>query len=107
VPVLSFILLLMACTSFNIHSLKDQRRDKMRSIAALTLSLAVFTASPVLAKCRSVCHAENCARAVTGTRQGPEFTSMAKSDCSSFVVTTSYGHTVYGGPANACVGNRS
>ena len=78
----------------------------MRSIAVLTLSLAVFTASPVLANCRSACHADNCARAVTGTGQGSGFTSQAKSDCSSFVVTTSYGHTMYGGPADFCGGNR-
>lgn len=78
----------------------------MRPIAGWTLSLAVFMASPVLAKCRSACHADNCARAVTGTGQGPVFTSKAKSDCSSFVVTTSYGHTMYGGPANLCGGNR-
>jgi hypothetical protein len=78
----------------------------MRSITGLTLTLAVFTASPVLATCKRACHADNCARAVTGTREGPVFTSRAKSDCSSFVVTTSYGHTMYGGPADLCGGNR-
>lgn len=77
----------------------------MRSIAGLTFSLAVFTASPVLAKCRSVCH-DNCARAVTGTGKDSVFTSKAKSDCSSFVVATSYGHTMYDSPADLCGGNR-
>ncbi|KAK3326539.1 hypothetical protein B0H66DRAFT_163614 [Apodospora peruviana] len=67
----------------------------MKSGTGVALSLALFASSPalVLAKCAPVCHADNCARAVTGTRQGPVFTSQAKVDCSSFVVTTSYGHT--------------
>lgn len=69
----------------------------MRSIAGWALSLALVTSNPVLAKCRSACHADECARAVTGTGLGPVFISQAKSDCSSFVVTTSYGHTMYGG----------
>jgi hypothetical protein len=73
----------------------------MRSIAGLTLSLAVFTASPVLAKCKSVCH-DKCARVVTGTGKGSVFAAEAKSDCSSFVVTTSYGHTMYGSAVGLC-----
>ncbi|KAM7201230.1 hypothetical protein V8F20_004976 [Naviculisporaceae sp. PSN 640] len=70
----------------------------MKSLAALALSLAIststFPSTAVATKCQhGGCHADNCARAVTGTREGPVFTSQAKSDCSSFVVTTVYGHT--------------
>lgn len=33
----------------------------------------------------AACHANNCARAVTGTRLGAAHTVLAKADCSSFV----------------------
>lgn len=34
------------------------------------------------------CNADNCARAITGTRKGSAFTSQAKADCSSFMLAT-------------------
>ena len=36
----------------------------------------------------SGCNADNCARAVTGTRLGPASISAHRSDCSSFMLTT-------------------
>ncbi|KAJ6782330.1 hypothetical protein PWT90_07802 [Aphanocladium album] len=36
----------------------------------------------------NACNADNCANAVTGTRRGPAFPATAKSDCSSFMTTT-------------------
>jgi hypothetical protein len=35
-----------------------------------------------------VCRADNCARAVTGTRRGPNFPATARSDCASFLAVT-------------------
>lgn len=37
----------------------------------------------------NACNPDNCANAVTGTRRGPAFSTTAKSDCSSFMTTTS------------------
>lgn len=34
------------------------------------------------------CEPDNCARAVTGTRRGPDFSNTAKSDCTSFMDKT-------------------
>ena len=65
----------------------------MKSHYGFLVPLALLGAKNVLAtSCK--CHADNCARAVIGTQEGPEFTSRAKADCSSYVVATSYGHTV-------------
>ncbi|KAK0739617.1 hypothetical protein B0T21DRAFT_362959 [Apiosordaria backusii] len=69
----------------------------MKSVPGLALSLAVLmstsTRGLVAAKCHTVCHDDSCGRAVTGTAQGPDFTSQAKIDCSTFGVSTVYGHT--------------
>ncbi|KAK3390684.1 hypothetical protein B0H63DRAFT_121697 [Podospora didyma] len=74
----------------------------MRSLTGVALSLALFASTPVWASCKpSGCHANDCARAVTGTRRGPEFTAQAKSDCSSFV---SSALTVVPTYASACSG---
>ncbi|MCJ1245337.1 hypothetical protein MMC30_002541 [Trapelia coarctata] len=40
------------------------------------------------------CNADNCARAVTGTRRGPSFAPSAQADCSSFLLQTSTGPSV-------------
>ncbi|KAK4102500.1 hypothetical protein N658DRAFT_469086 [Parathielavia hyrcaniae] len=66
----------------------------MKSFGVIFLSLALAGVDTVAATYySSKCYADNCARAVTGTHRGPVFTSQAKADCSSYVVTTSYGHT--------------
>ena len=65
----------------------------MKAISRIQLltGLSLFGAQAVSAE---GCHANNCARAVTGNHQGPTFTSLAKADCSSFVKETVYGITV-------------
>lgn len=40
------------------------------------------------------CNADNCARAVTGTRRGDAFVTSAKADCSSFMTKTVTGTAV-------------
>ncbi|KAK3690523.1 putative salivary secreted peptide [Podospora appendiculata] len=61
----------------------------------ILVSLSLLGASAVQATTTpGKCNANDCARAVTGTRQGPAFTAKAKEDCSSFVVSTAYGATV-------------
>jgi hypothetical protein len=55
----------------------------------LVTFLALFLAAVVNANGQHDCHADNCARAVTGTRPGkkPDVTSRI-ADCSSFMLTT-------------------
>ncbi|KAK3367696.1 putative salivary secreted peptide [Podospora didyma] len=77
------------------YALKPQCQSIMKSFGAFLFSLSLLGVSFVQAtNSTTKCNSNNCARAVTGTRQGPAFTSKAKEDCSSFVVTTKYGHTV-------------
>jgi hypothetical protein len=67
----------------------------MKSFTGFLIPLTLLGASQVFATDDpSKCHADNCARAVTGTHQGPVFTSQAKADCSNYVAATSYGHTM-------------
>ncbi|KAK3313967.1 putative salivary secreted peptide [Apodospora peruviana] len=66
----------------------------MKSFTIALLSFSFLGPASVYATDTGGCNANNCARAVTGTRQGPVFTSKAKQDCSDFVVTTKYGNTV-------------
>lgn len=48
---------------------------KSFTLAAVVASLATAVSAD--------CHADNCARAVTGTRLGPAFVSSARADCST------------------------
>jgi len=61
----------------------------MKVILGLLLSLtpAAFAAGK--------CNADNCARAVTGTRRGTAFPASAQADCSIFLLQTEIGPTVY------------
>lgn len=50
------------------------------------LGLALAFVPAVLA---NECEPDNCARAVTGTRRGDAFVTMAQGDCSKFMDATS------------------
>ncbi|KAK7942503.1 uncharacterized protein PG986_011616 [Apiospora aurea] len=53
--------------------------------ALLPLALAGAVFEP---RNNNGCNADNCARAVTGTRRGPESMSSFRQDCTSFLSTT-------------------
>ncbi|KAH8901662.1 hypothetical protein GQ53DRAFT_790105 [Thozetella sp. PMI_491] len=60
-----------------------------------SLVFALIGASSRPVNAANGCNDDNCARAVTGTRRGPSFSSTAQSDCAAFMVVTEYGHTAY------------
>ncbi|KAJ9667101.1 hypothetical protein H2201_002620 [Coniosporium apollinis] len=67
----------------------------MRLSIATVLTLAGFSIAS-LAPRQGGCSADNCARAVTGTRRGDPARSSARADCSSFfarTVTVTVGNT--------------
>ncbi|KAJ4148571.1 hypothetical protein LMH87_003035 [Akanthomyces muscarius] len=63
----------------------------MRLYAAYVPLALLFKAQSVVA---GACNADNCARAVTGTRRGDAFGTSAKADCSSFMTKTVTGSAV-------------
>ncbi|OAR00545.1 hypothetical protein LLEC1_00496 [Akanthomyces lecanii] len=63
----------------------------MRLYAACVPLALLFKAQCVVA---GACNADNCARAVTGTRRGDAFGTSAKADCSSFMTKTVTGTAV-------------
>ncbi|KAM7213327.1 phospholipase A2 [Rhypophila decipiens] len=60
------------------------RAPMFRLLALLALPLTPL----VSATGGGGCHADNCARAVTGTHRGPQAVATAKADCSSFMKQT-------------------
>ncbi|KAM3505975.1 hypothetical protein MY11210_007750 [Beauveria gryllotalpidicola] len=54
------------------------------------LALALFPSALA-----TECNANNCARAVTGTRRGDDFVTLAQGDCSRFMQETSCDHHFY------------
>lgn len=63
----------------------------MRFYATFVPLALVFKAHGVVA---GACNADNCARAVTGTRRSDAFGTSAKADCSSFMTKTVTGSAV-------------
>lgn len=76
---------------------------KTSLIFALAFAQAVFGAANV-AKRAGSCAADNCARAVTGTRKGTAGLVTATSDCRSFVAQTVASLQVVPTYATACSG---
>lgn len=60
---------------------------KSFTFAAVAASMAITVSAN--------CHADNCARAVTGTRLGETFVASAKADCTSIMTHTSTAPAVY------------
>ncbi|KAK0610348.1 hypothetical protein B0T17DRAFT_584566 [Bombardia bombarda] len=69
----------------------------MRSLLLVSISLLGVRSAVATSPCKPStpvkCNANDCARAVTGTRQGPVFMTRAREDCSSYVLSTVYGHS--------------
>lgn len=59
--------------------------------AHVPLLALLFKAHGVVA---GSCNADNCARAVTGTRRGAAFETSARADCSRFMTKTVTGSAV-------------
>lgn len=62
--------------------------------AAIALSFVAAAMASVIERTNG-CNADNCARAVTGTREGLPPISSRKADCSSFMRATVTPHATY------------
>ena len=79
-PLISFLVLAISTMSLNFLLLI------LLPFTPLTLVRAAIDTTPNPTKC----YADNCARAVSGTRSGPDHLITASADCSSALVITDF-----------------